>query len=135
ANTFPSGREVATKSVSPEARTPPPTIPESRVDQRITPLLRSTAYTFRSTAPAYSMSPSLITGEVNRRPVRAVHTWAGAFPAVSGDCGGGGGRRLTQAALTPPRSRARLNAPQVPPHFTAKEAWRPSELMSCVRMW
>jgi hypothetical protein len=48
-------------------------------------------------------------GLLNLRPVLAVHTGVGGFPATLAATGTGGGRKFTQAALTPPRSRARLN--------------------------
>jgi hypothetical protein len=56
---------------------------------------------------------------VNRRPARIDRTWVGASPAALDVTGTGGGRKFTHAALTPPRSRARLNPlrcrPLLPP--------------------
>ena len=120
----PSGRELAANTVSPFTRTPPTIMPGSRADQSTSPLARSIAYTLRSMLPPYRVLSSISTGRVKRRPARAVHTGAGASPARLAATGTGGGRKLTQPALTPPRRSARLNAPRRSPTLPADTAWR-----------
>jgi hypothetical protein len=120
----PSGRELAANTVSPVTRTPPTIMPGSRADQSTSPLARSIAYTLRSMLPPYSVLSWICTGRVKRRPARAVHIGSGASPARLAATGAGGGRKLTQPALTPPRSRARLNAPLPSPTLPADTAWQ-----------
>src|SRR3954454_19965852 len=77
--TRPSGRVLAAYTVSPETRTPPATIPVSRLDHLTAPLSRSTAYTFRSTPAPYRVPWSRVISPVKRRPARLDQTWAGAL--------------------------------------------------------
>ena len=106
------GYVLAAYTVSPETRTPPATIPVSRLDHLTAPLSRSTAYTFRSTPAPYRVPWSSVSSPVNRRPARLAQTWAGALaePEEVGAVTGGGGA-CKHAALTLPRRRTRLNAP------------------------
>ena len=83
----PSGRVLAAYTVSPETRTPPATMPRSRLDHLTSPLSRSTAYTFRSTPAPYRVSWSSVElpGEAPAGP-------AGPY------LGGGVGRHRSRSA-------------------------------------
>src|SRR5215207_8565060 len=119
---LPCGRALAAYTVSPDRRTPPTIMPGNRDDQRTSPLARFTAYTFRSMLPPYKVLSRISTRPVNRRPAFAVHNGVGASPAMLAATGVGGGRKLTHPALTPPSSRAKLNAPRCRPIFPADTA-------------